>query len=720
MMFLLFIAIAFNLEAKKRHVYTSVAIVIDENIYGAVKEAVAAYSSSIRENDGKGTYIIVAPQEASPEFIRDSLKILYTNHGLEGAVLVGDIPIPMIRRAHYLTTAFKMDPKNPWKASSVPSDRFYDDFDLSFDFLKQDEKNKALYYYDLSYPGVRRVECDIYSARVKPSKVDTEHTFSQLISEFLLRAASAKGKKERLDRAFHFGGHGNSSESFNARIDENRAMYEQFAFYGPDEKVSYINFDEDKYVKSRFSSILADKGLDYAHIHTHGSVKAQYLSKEPYTFTTSGHIDFAKAALRSKMRKASDAAAAKEEILRGYGVTETWVAGWDDPEIIKADSLERAMVDLTLPDMDGYRSGVKVLILDACFNGAFIHDDYVAARYAFGPGSSTMAVFGNSVNIIQDHWKNELAGLLGYGVCVGNWAKMNMTLESHIFGDPTYAFSSRDERCSNFDLMVSRGGYAWKKKEEAGLSSDVYSYLLKKRYENDMSSDAEILDVLKNDKRMNVRMEAFMSIMRKGVSDEIFVKAVETGLNDPYEMLRRMASSFAEKAGHSSLIKVCVERYLNPEETARIRYHLSEAMALYPAKDILPVVDSVYSSRFRRWPDNKAYEALVQKILTSWKTSEEAHASLDDVSVAVKERRFIIRMQRNKCRPGAVEPMLRLIANEQDEALLRAEAAEALGWYVYSCRRQYILETCSSLLKKVDEPEIRKELERTVFRLKRG
>lgn len=720
MIFLLYISIGLNLEAKKRQVYTSVAIVVDENTYGVVKEAVAAYSSSIKENDGKGTYIIVAPKGASPEFIRDSLKSLYRHHSLEGAVLVGDIPVPMIRRAHHLTTAFKMDPQNPWKASSVPSDRFYDDFDLSFDFLKKDEKDPALYYYDLSYPGPQRVECDIYSARVKPSKAEAGHSFNQLIAEFLFKAAKAKGEKERLDKAFHFGGHGNSSESFNARIDENRAMYEQFAFSKPDENVAYINFDEDKYVKARFRAILADKSLDYAHIHTHGSVKAQYLSKEPYTFTTSGHIDFTKAALRSKMREASDAASAREEILKGYGVSESWIEGWNSPDIIKADSLERSMVDLTLPDMAGYTSGVKVLILDACFNGAFIHDDYVASRYAFGHNSSTMAVFGNSVNIIQDHWKNELAGLLSYGVCVGNWAKMNMTLESHIFGDPTYSFTSRDEKGSDWDFMVSRGGYTWKKKEEAGLSPDLYSYFLRKRYEKGLVSDEEMLQIMRNDKRMNVRMQAFMSIMRRGGSDEIFVKAVEAGLNDSYEMLRRMASAFAEKAGHPSLMKVCVERYLNPEETARIRHHLSEAIALYPPKDVLPLMDSAYSSHSRLWPDKEAYDALVKKNLASWKASEDAHSSLCDVSAPIKDRRFIIRMQRNKCRPGAVEPMLSLIANEKDDAFLRAEAAEALGWYIYSCRRQYILEACSSLLDKVTEPEIRKELERTVLRLKKN
>ena len=131
-------------------------------------------------------------------------------------------------------------------------------------------------------------------------------------------------------------------------------------------------------------------------------------------------------------------------------------------------------------------------------------------------------------------------------------------------------------------------------------------------------------------------------------------------------------------------------------------------------------MDSAYSSHFRLWPDKEAYDALVQKNLASWKASEDAHFSLCDVSAPIKDRRFIIRMQRNKCRPGAVEPMLSLIANEKDDAFLRAEAAEALGWYMYSCRRQYVLEACSSLLDKVTEPEIRKELERTVLRLKKN
>jgi len=37
----------------------------------------------------------------------------------------------MIRDAQFLTSAFKMDQKRPWQQSSIPSDRYYDDFDFA-------------------------------------------------------------------------------------------------------------------------------------------------------------------------------------------------------------------------------------------------------------------------------------------------------------------------------------------------------------------------------------------------------------------------------------------------------------------------------------------------------------------------------------------------------------------------------------------------------------
>lgn len=67
---------------------------------------------------------------------------------IEGAVLIGDIPVVMVRDAQHLTSAFKMDQTafDRWE-SSVPSDRFYDDFSLEFAPLGRDSIHPGCFYY---------------------------------------------------------------------------------------------------------------------------------------------------------------------------------------------------------------------------------------------------------------------------------------------------------------------------------------------------------------------------------------------------------------------------------------------------------------------------------------------------------------------------------------------------------------------------------------------
>ena len=86
---------------------SSVALVIDEVTEVSVRNSLDAYSSAIR-GDGKDVKLISLPVDVDPAVIRDTLKYLHQNARLEGAVLIGDIPVPMIRRAHHLATAFKM------------------------------------------------------------------------------------------------------------------------------------------------------------------------------------------------------------------------------------------------------------------------------------------------------------------------------------------------------------------------------------------------------------------------------------------------------------------------------------------------------------------------------------------------------------------------------------------------------------------------------------
>ena len=122
----------------------SVAIVIDRLTLENCSKSVNAYISSLN-HEGYGVYLIKDIWMV-PDPIRDTLHSLYKNGKLEGAILIGDIPIPMIRDAQHLTTAFKMDQRRDWQRSSVPSDRFYDDFDLKFNYIKQDSLKSSYHY----------------------------------------------------------------------------------------------------------------------------------------------------------------------------------------------------------------------------------------------------------------------------------------------------------------------------------------------------------------------------------------------------------------------------------------------------------------------------------------------------------------------------------------------------------------------------------------------
>ena len=127
---ILYMSSVASFAAEKR----AFAIVTDEKTYASCKTSVDQYAESIK-NEGMNVFVINNGW-STPEDIRKKLVELYKSSNLEGAVFIGDVPVPMIRDAQHLTTAFKMDQRRDWQESSVPSDRFYDDFDLKFNFIK--------------------------------------------------------------------------------------------------------------------------------------------------------------------------------------------------------------------------------------------------------------------------------------------------------------------------------------------------------------------------------------------------------------------------------------------------------------------------------------------------------------------------------------------------------------------------------------------------------
>ena len=118
----------------------SFAIVIDPASYRAARVEVDTYASAIREADGYKV-LVIEDVWGVPDSLRAVLRDLRFSRrdSLVGAVFVGDIPVPMIRGAQFLSSAFKMnEARFPREESSIPSDRYYDDFSLAFDYLGHD------------------------------------------------------------------------------------------------------------------------------------------------------------------------------------------------------------------------------------------------------------------------------------------------------------------------------------------------------------------------------------------------------------------------------------------------------------------------------------------------------------------------------------------------------------------------------------------------------
>ena len=187
---------------------TSFAIIVDNATYQAIKPSVEAYRDAI-EKDGLATYI-VADNWSSPDNVKAVLMQLAKGKmPIEGAVFLGDIPVVMSRDAQHMASAFKGDQDQDWKEYSAGTDRFYDDFDLEWDFIKQDEDLPHFFYYSLSHRGPQKVSTDIYTGRIRTTGDDKYAKYEK----YLAKVVAAHAENNKLDDFLIFRGNAYNSET---------------------------------------------------------------------------------------------------------------------------------------------------------------------------------------------------------------------------------------------------------------------------------------------------------------------------------------------------------------------------------------------------------------------------------------------------------------------------------------------------------------------------
>ncbi|WP_294071532.1 HEAT repeat domain-containing protein [Proteiniphilum sp. UBA1028] len=689
----------------------SFAIVVDEQLMDSCRASINKYAASVQA-DGLTTHIVVDRWNI-PDSIRTRLHQLYLHDQLEGAVFIGDIPVPMIRDAQHLATAFKMDQRRAWDRSSIPSDRFYDDFDLRFEYLKQDSLQSLLHYYSLTAEGAQSVESEIYTARIKPPKYEGKSRF-ELIDAFLEKAVREKATARQISQITYFAGNGYNSNSLVARADERLSLTGQFSVLAQGKgNLNYIDHTFDEFVKGRLMAELEREELDLAILHHHGADDTQYLNASPYTIMTDKWLEMARKFFRGKIRSAKDTTASKQYYIDNYNVPESWVNNAFDPGIMLQDSLSDAAMDIHIADLEGFTPGVPFVMLDACFNGSFHLEDYISGHYIFNPGK-TVVVKANSVNTLQDIWTNQLIGLLELGVSVGNWAKEQFTLESHLMGDPTYRYASNRNDRDDLSRAIAhrRNDLSYWKRLLKDKHPEVKALAMKILFKKGALTPDQLYAIQTSDVSPTVRLMAYHLLIQS--DSEQLVPAIEAGLHDNYELIRRFAAMHAGENQSPRLLDDLMKIRLSPGVSERVYFQVRGAVEQYAKDDALAAFDKQLEGRSGSWYEKiKAERTNFERILSA---KEEDMKQLLDREVESRNKRFNITALRNSNQAAYLDTLFRFM-KESDDQNLRQLLAEAFGWYTRSWKKQEIVDFCRAQAAVEKDDTVKRELLRTVRRL---
>lgn len=692
----------------------SFAVFVDNDTYNSCKEQIMNYKQTL-ESENLPTFVVYKEWN-SPEEVKNEIKALHQNKKLEGIVFIGKIPIPMIQKAQHMTSAFKKDEKTDRFESSVPSDRFYDSFNLKFNFVQQDSVRNQFFYYDLAANSPQQLKCDIYSARIKPI-LKGEEGYAQ-INDYLKKVIVEHKTQNNLNQFVSYTGDGSYSNSLMAWVPESHNIREQFSnVFEHSGRARFLRYNMWDYPKEEIFNQLKRDDLDFMIFHEHGMPDRQYISGIPYTHEFDEHIISMKDYLRELARRTANSKksvnALMEEYQKKYGIDSTWFAGYDSPQIIINDSLLDIRRGLVLTDVSKVNPNVRFVIFDACYNGDFRENDFIAGRYIFSKGKC-IVTFANSVNVLQDKQANDLLGLLGYGARIGQWAKYINILESHIIGDPTFRFTSNN-------LSIDACTLIQKKQSDSELLNwlsqdtpcDIQNLALYKLYNRQYKDISNLLTRMFRSSSYAMVRYTCLDLLEK-LDDENYREVLKDAATDTYEFIRRIAINRMSLVGLPEYLPYMINTYLNDNLAERVKFNIQMGLRVFPKDKVEAVLDSCITRSFVL---NK--EQLKQEIL---KSVSFGGFDEDIMNKEGKERNrlFGISTLKNINNHPSIEKYIKIIVDPSESLAIRKAMLQSLAWFDLSYKKDKIIDACQRIINSTNvNPEIKEEAVRTYNRLKK-
>lgn len=695
------------------------AIVVDSASYAQAKPQIEAYAAEI-ERSGLKVYTVIDCWGV-PDSLRSRLIELHADKKapIEGAVFMGDIPIPMIRDAQHMTSAFKMNQKTfDKKQSSVPSDRFYDDFSLEFRFIERDEDIPDYFYYSLTETSAQRLCPDIYSGRIRPTDCGGTSRYEKLRA-YLEKVVAEKRSANTLDQVLYFSGHGFISESMMARIDEKAMLLDHFPWLNKQKNgISYIDHSQQDYIKFTLMNEMQREDLDYAVLHHHGDWDTQYLNNLPLHNYAADEIASVKLYLRESLRHAAEHGknldTIKVKLMTKFDVPEHWFDGAFDAQQRAKDSIHLYNLDLYLSDFDNYHPAARLVVLDACFNGSFHRDNSIANAYIFNPGK-TIAVVANSVNVLQDKWIDRYVGLVGMGMRVGNLVKYGPYLEAHVIGDPTFTFKPSVDIFDLNDALASGDAKVWKKAMKSPYPA-VRTMAIEQLFRAGKLSSDDLLEIFKTSKYGIVRVQALVSLSE--CRDDNFVQALNLAVGDSYEMVERFGMNMIATCGDERLIPALISAAIRNNTTERIEFGVKQALPMFETDKLMAEFERQFDESTNYMDSEKVKAQIAHAIEYNSKRWIEDMNTVISPDAKPTSRMNNIRSMRNYHVHFMVPQLLEYMKNCGDEQT-QIDMLEAFGWFRLSYRAPEIAAVAEAMSR--DEsygPKVRAEALKTYNRLK--
>ncbi len=265
----------------------------------------------------------------------------------------------------------------------------------------------------------------------------------------------------------------------------------------------------------------------------------------------------------------------------------------------------------------------------------------------------------------------------------------------------------------NENIVLNKNNRGYWRRLIKDHNPEVKSLAMKMLFKQGAISTDELLTILKNEERPTVRLQAFNLITKK--YDHNLLPAIKIGIRDNYELLRRLATIEASANLSPELLDMMIEEYLSPGVSQRVYFQLKEGISNFKKDDIIVAFDKIASSKNNQWYSDKKRER--DNFLYSLGRSEKEFGELNCDTIPAKSKRFTITALRNSNNTAHMQELYKFLKESADDDL-RVLLAEAFAWYTRSWKRDEIVAVCTELASVEKSENVKKELNRTINRLK--